>query len=138
MPSLRERREDILLLARSFLEGAVQRTGRKVTGLTSAAAQQLLAYPWPGNVRELENAVERAVVLARGSLVDVDDLPPEIGLAVAEPVAAGEVRTLAQVEREYVASVLRAVGGNRAQAAAKLGIGTATLYRRLKQLGTDR
>jgi DNA-binding NtrC family response regulator len=66
--------------------------------------------------------------------VDVDDLPPEVGLAVPEALA-GDIRTLAQVERDYIASVLRAVGGNRAQAAAKLGIGTATLYRKLKSFG---
>jgi DNA-binding NtrC family response regulator len=135
VPALRERREDILPLARTFLAGAVQRTGRKVSGFTPAAAQLLLTYRWPGNVRELENAVERAVVLARRSRVDADDLPAEIGLAVPEPVAVGEVRKLEQVERDYIASVLRAVGGNRAQAAAKLGIGTATLYRRLKSVG---
>ena len=136
VPPLRERRDDILALARSLLDAAAERTGRKVTSFTPAAAHQLLTYPWPGNVRELGNAVERAVVLARGSRVDVEDLPPEIGLALPEPVAVGDVRTLAQVERDYIASVLRAVGGNRAQAAAKLGIGTATLYRKLKHLGT--
>jgi DNA-binding NtrC family response regulator len=138
VPALRERREDILSLARSFLDATAERTGRKVTGFTPAAAQQLLAYPWPGNVRELGNAVERAVVLARRSRVDLDDLPPEIGLAVREPVAVGDVRTLAQVEHDYIASVLRAVGGNRAQAAAKLGIGTATLYRKLKRFDIGR
>jgi DNA-binding NtrC family response regulator len=136
VPALRERREDILSLARSFLDAAAERTGRKVSGFTPAAAEHLLTYPWPGNVRELENAVERAVVLARRSRVDVDDLPPEIGLAVPEPVAVGAVRTLAQIERDYIASVLHAVGGNRAQAAAKLGIGPATLYRKLKRFGT--
>jgi DNA-binding NtrC family response regulator/predicted hydrocarbon binding protein len=133
VPPLRERPEDILSLARSFLDAAAARTKHKVTGFTPAAAQQLLAYPWPGNVRELANAVERAVVFARRSRVDVEDLPPEIGLAVPEPAAGGQVRTLAQVERDYIASVLRAVGGNRAKAAAALGIGTATLYRKLKR-----
>lgn len=136
VPALRERREDILALARSFLDATAQRTGRKVTGFTPAAAQQLLTYPWPGNVRELGNAVERAVVLAQRSRIDVGDLPPEIGLAVPEPVAAGDVRTLDQVERDYITAVLRAVGGNRAQAAVKLGIGPATLYRKLKRFGT--
>jgi DNA-binding NtrC family response regulator len=136
VPPLRERREDIMALARSFLDATAQRTGRKVTGFTPAAAQQLLQYPWPGNVRELGNAVERAVVLAARSRVDVGDLPPEVGLAVAEPVAAGDVRTLDQVERDYITAVLRAVGGNRAQAAVKLGIGPATLYRKLKRFGT--
>jgi DNA-binding NtrC family response regulator len=135
VPPLRERREDILSLARAFLDDAAERTARKVTGFTPAAAQRLLTYPWPGNVRELGNAVERAVVLTRKSRVDVEDLPPEIGLAVPEPLAVADVRTLAHVERDYIASVLRAVGGNRAQAAAKLGIGTATLYRKLKRFG---
>jgi DNA-binding NtrC family response regulator len=138
VPPLRERRDDILPLARSLLAAVAERTGRNVTGFTPAAAQLLLTYPWPGNVRELANAVERAVVLARRRRVDVEDLPPEIGLAVPEPIAAGDVRTLAQVERDYIASVLRAVGGNRAQAAAKLGIGAATLYRKLKCFGPGR
>ena len=135
IPPLRERREDVLPLARSFLVSTAARTGRKVTSFTPAAAHQLLRYAWPGNVRELENAVERAVVLARGSRIDVDDLPPEVGLATAQATAATGVRPLADVEREYITSVLEAVGGNRAQAAARLGIGTATLYRKLKQYG---
>ena len=135
VPPLRERREDILPLARSFLTSAAGTAGRKMTGFTPAAAHQLLRYAWPGNVRELENAVERAVVLARRSRVDVEDLPPEVGLAVPDAVILDDVRPLADVERDYIRSVLRAVGGNRAQAAAKLGIGTATLYRKLKQMG---
>ncbi|MBI2185851.1 MAG: sigma-54-dependent Fis family transcriptional regulator [Acidobacteria bacterium] len=136
VPPLRERREDILPLARAFLAAAATRTGRTVTGLTPAAAHQLLRYGWPGNVRELENAVERAVVLAQGSRVDVDDLPQDIGLATPSPAGVGDIRPLAEVERDYITSVVRAVGGNRAQAAAKLGIGTATLYRKLKEYGT--
>ena len=137
VPPLRDRREDILPLARSFLSAAAERTGRKVSGFTPAAANQLLRYRWPGNVRELENAVERAVVLSRRSRVDTEDLPPELGLAVPDAVVPGDVRPLADVERDYIRSVLRAVGGNRTQAAAKLGIGTATLYRKLKQMGGD-
>ncbi len=135
VPPLRERREDVLPLARAFLADAAARTGRKVTGFTPAAGQQLVRYAWPGNVRELENAVERAVVLARGSRVDVDDLPEEVGLALPSAVAAGEIRPLAAVERDYITSVLAAVGGNRTRAAAQLGIGAATLYRKLKQYG---
>jgi transcriptional regulator with PAS, ATPase and Fis domain len=138
VPPLRERREDILPLARSFLMAATGQTGRKVSGLTPAAAHQLLRYDWPGNVRELENAVERAVVLSRRNRLDVEDLPQEVGLAVPDAVISSDVRPLADVERDYIRSVLRAVGGNRAQAAAKLGIGAATLYRKLKQYGEDR
>lgn len=137
IPPLRERREDILPLARSFLTATAQRADRKVNGFTPAAAHQLLRYAWPGNVRELENAVERAVVLARRNRIDLDDLPPEVGLATPDAVAATDVRPLADVERDYIRSVLRAVGGNRAQAAAKLRIGEATLYRKIKQYGGD-
>jgi len=133
VPPLRERREDILPLARLFLTAIAARTGSKVTGFTPAAAQQLLRHLWPGNVRELENAVERAVVLARRQRIEIEDLPPEVGLAVPTALAAGDVKPLAEVERDYIGAVLRAVGGNRTQAAAKLGIGPATLYRKLKQ-----
>ncbi len=136
IPPLRDRREDILPLARSFVVEAAKRTGRTVNGFTPAAAHQLLRYPWPGNVRELENAMERAVVLTRRSGIDLEDLPPEVGLLVPDAMSATDVRPLADVERDYIQSVLRAVGGNRAQAAAKLGIGEATLYRKLKQYGT--
>jgi DNA-binding NtrC family response regulator len=137
VPPLRQRREDVLSLARAFLDAAAKRTGRKVTGFTPAAAQRLLSYSWRGNVRELENAVERAVVLATRVRVDVEDLPQEVGLAAPEPVDPGEVRTLEEVERDYIRAVLRTVGGNRAQAAAKLGIGAATLYRKLKAIGGE-
>jgi DNA-binding NtrC family response regulator len=133
VPPLRERREDILPLARLFLAAAAARTGRNATGFTPAAAHQLLRYAWPGNVRELENVVERAVVLTTRSRIDVDDLPQEVGLAVPEPMATVDVRPLAEVERDYITSALRAVGGNRARAALKLGIGEATLYRKLKE-----
>jgi DNA-binding NtrC family response regulator len=136
IPPLRDRREDILPLARSFVMAAAKRTERTVSGFTSAAAHQLLRYTWPGNVRELENAMERAVVLTRRSRIDIEDLPPEVESAVPNAVSATDVRPLADVERDYINSVLRAVGGNRAQAAAKLGIGAATLYRKLKRYGT--
>ena len=135
IPPLRERRDDILPLARAFVDDAASRMGRKVGGFTPAAAHQLLRYEWPGNVRELENAIERAVVLTRRARIDVEDLPAEVGLAVPTAVAAADVRPLAEVERDYIQSVLRAVGGNRTQAAAKLGIGQATLYRKIKQFG---
>jgi DNA-binding NtrC family response regulator len=93
----------------------------------------LLRYAWPGNVRELENALERAIALVRSDRIGVDDPPPEVGTAPPAGEIAGEVRTLADVERDYIAAALRASGGNRAKAAKKLGIGAATLYRRLKQ-----
>lgn len=135
VPPLRERRDDILPLARTFLVDAAARLGRKISGFTPAAAQQLVRHDWPGNVRELENAVERAVVLARGHRIDVDDLPEEVGLALPGVAAPGSVRTLKEVEREYIAAVLRANDGNRTRTARQLGIGAATLYRKIKEYG---
>ena len=133
VPPLRERRDDVLPIARTFLETTAARMGLKATGFTPAAANQLLRYHWPGNVRELENAVERATVLATKARIDVDDLPQEVGHAVPEAFAPGDAKSLADVEREYITAVVRASGGNRTKAAATLGIGAATLYRRLKK-----
>jgi two-component system response regulator HydG len=109
---------------------------RKITGLAPKAADQLLRYAWPGNVRELENAMERAVALARGSRVEVEDLPEEIREAIAAPVATvGQVRPLDVIEKEYILAVLQLCGGNQTQTAQKLHIGSATLYRKLKRYG---
>jgi DNA-binding NtrC family response regulator len=137
VPPLRDRRDDVLPLARMFLVSTAARTGRKVTSLSPAAAQQLLRYDWPGNVRELENAIERATVLATGNQVDVPDLPQEVGLAMIPAAGSGAVKSLADVERDYITAVMKASGGNRTKAAATLGIGAATLYRKLKQYGDE-
>ena len=88
VPPLRERRDDILPLARVLLADAALRMKRKISGLAPGAADQLLRYDWPGNVRELENAMERAVALARGSRVELEDLPEEIRQAFPRPVAS--------------------------------------------------
>ena len=90
VPPLRERRDDILPLARVLLADAALRMKRKISGLAPRAADQLLRYEWPGNVRELENAMERAVALARGSRVELEDLPEEIRQAL--PEAGGHQR----------------------------------------------
>jgi DNA-binding NtrC family response regulator len=133
VPPLRERREDILPLARHLLAGIAKRFGKRAPALAPDAANLLVRYAWPGNVRELENALERAVALARSDRISVDDLPPEIGAAPVTVLADHDVRTLAEVERDYIVAALRASGGNRARAAERLGIGAATLYRKLKQ-----
>lgn len=135
LPPLRERRDDVLPLARALLASIGEKLGRKVSGFTSEAARQLLRYSWPGNVRELANAVERAVVLANGKRIDLEDLSEEVRRA--PPVAhisrqAGGARTLAELERETILAALRDAGGNKTRAAAQLGIGTATLFRKLK------
>jgi DNA-binding NtrC family response regulator len=133
VPPLRERREDILPLARAFVAEVARRTKTRVNGLTPRAADQLQRWGWPGNVRELQNVIERAVVLAQGSRVDLEDLPDEVRSAIPARDAPGGELTLADVEREYILSVLRSVGGNKARAAGQLGIGTATLFRKLKR-----
>lgn len=136
VPLLRDRREDILPLARVMLADAAMRMARKMTGITSAAADQLLRYDWPGNVRELENAMERAVALATGSRVDISDLPEEIRNVFPKPVfSSGTVQPLGEVEKEYILAVLKHNGGNQAKSALQLNIGTATLYRKLKKYG---
>jgi DNA-binding NtrC family response regulator len=120
VPPLRERRDDIVPLARTFLSSAVTRTGRQISTFTPAAIHRLLRYRWPGNVRELENVIERAVVLADGDRIDAVDLPEEVALATPGAHDANEVRTMAEVERDYIKSVLQVVGDNRAKAAEAL------------------
>lgn len=136
VPALRERRDDVLPLARVLLADAALRMKRKITGIAPSAADQLLRYEWPGNVRELENAMERAVALARGSRVDLEDLPEEVRQAFPLPVAtSGSVRPLAEIEKEYILSALHLNQGNQTHTAEQLRIGSATLYRKLKSYG---
>ena len=136
VPPLRDRTDDILPLARLMLADAAVRMARKISGLTPRTADQLLRYDWPGNVRELENAMERAVALARGSRVDLDDLPEEIRQAFPKPVASeGTVQPLRDVEKDYILAVLKLNGGNQTHTAKQLRIGSATLYRKLKGWG---
>ena len=132
VPSLRERNEDVLPLARVLLAQAAERLGRKAMGLTPRAAGQLLRWDWPGNVRELENTMERAVALATGDRVEVEDLPEEVRSALPGAYEPGNVRTLDLVEKDYILAALAANGGHQARTAEQLGIGTATLYRKLK------
>jgi DNA-binding NtrC family response regulator len=136
VPPLRERQDDILPLARVLLAEAAVRMARDISNLTPKAADQLLRYHWPGNVRELQNAMERAVALTDTSRVEVEDLPEEVRLAFAKPILSEEtVRPLRDVEKDYILAVLERSEGNRTRAAKLLGIGSATLYRRLKQYG---
>jgi two-component system, NtrC family, response regulator HydG len=136
VPPLRERRDDILPLARVLLADAVLRMKRKISGFAPNVADQLLRYEWPGNVRELENTMERAVALARGGRVDLDDLPEEIRQAFPKPLAVrGAVRPLEEVEKDYILATLELNAGNRTSTAEQLGIGSATLYRKLKRYG---
>jgi two-component system response regulator HydG len=136
VPPLRERRDDVLPLARVLLSDAALRMKRKISGLAPGAADQLLRYEWPGNVRELENAMERAVALARGGRLELEDLAEEVRRAIPRPAATGgKVRPLDEVEKEYILAALELNGGNQTHTAEQLRIGAATLYRRLKSYG---
>ncbi len=136
VPSLRERRDDVLPLARVLLADAALRMKRKISGLAPDASDQLLRYEWPGNVRELENAMERAVALARGTRVELEDLPEEVRQAFPMPVAStGTVRSLDEVEKDYIVAALALNAGNQTHTAEQLKIGSATLYRKLKSYG---
>ncbi|MGB5697907.1 MAG: sigma-54-dependent Fis family transcriptional regulator [Polyangiales bacterium] len=136
VPPLRERKDDILPLARVLLAEAALRMKRTISGLAPAAADQLMRYAWPGNVRELENTMERAVALARGKRVELEDLPEEIRHVFPSPVAsAGTVRPFRDIEKEYILAALEANGGNQTRTAEQLQIGSATLYRKLKSYG---
>jgi two-component system, NtrC family, response regulator AtoC len=130
LPPLRERRGDILPLAEALLARIGRDLARRPAALGPAARERLLAAPWPGNVRELANALERAVILSGG-----DTLGPEhvILEAAGTAPAAGAPQTLAELERDAIARALAAAGGNRKDAAERLGIGLRTLYDKLKR-----
>ncbi|MCY1062842.1 sigma 54-interacting transcriptional regulator [Nannocystis sp. SCPEA4] len=137
IPPLRERRDDIPRLALHFAKLFGESLGRRITDVSPAALEVLTRYRWPGNVRELRNVIERAMVLGDGPILDLDDLPPE--LMRAAPIAPAEappdarlVRPLAELEREAILNALAATDGNKARAAALLGIDRTTLYRKLK------
>ncbi|WP_437765191.1 sigma 54-interacting transcriptional regulator [Sorangium sp. So ce281] len=136
LPPLRERREDILPLARALLGAASRRLDRPVARFTPEAEGALERHGWPGNVRELENAVEHAVALAQGGAADLEDLPDDVRGAAPAGGETGEqpaARTLEGVERRAILAALERHGGNQARAAAELGIGASTLYRKLRR-----
>jgi two-component system, NtrC family, response regulator AtoC len=138
LPPLRSRGGDVLLLAQHFIDVHAARAGKRVTGLSPAAAEKLLAYSWPGNVRELQNCVERAIALTQHERIGVEDLPETVRaykrshvlIATDDP---SELVPLAEVERRYVLRVLEAVGGNKTSAAQILGVTRKTLYRKLEE-----
>jgi DNA-binding NtrC family response regulator len=132
LPPLRERREDLLLLANYFLRQFAQRYRKRLTGFESAAMQALIDYAWPGNVRELEHVVERAVLMAQGELVR----PSDLGLRVGRE-GAGRIdeMSLEDVESLLIKKALARYEGNVSAAADALGLSRSALYRRLKKYG---
>ncbi|HMA84214.1 MAG TPA: sigma-54 dependent transcriptional regulator, partial [Desulfosalsimonadaceae bacterium] len=143
VPPLRERKEDILLLAEHFLSIYAQKNRRLIKGFTPRAADLLMRYHWPGNVRELENAVERAVILTRGEMITPEHLPHPIqaidaGEGGAETVDTGvSVRALKDVEKEMILRTLDQTDGNRTRTAEILGISRRTLQLKLKKYGIN-
>ncbi len=137
VPPLRERRADILPLARILLAQATMRMGHTIADFTPRVADQLLRYEWPGNVRELRNAMERAAALGRNSRVELKDLPEEVRQAIPGPMLSvqGGVRPLDEIVKEYILASLELNDGNQTHTAKQLQIGSATLYRKLKKYG---
>ncbi|MDF1503700.1 sigma-54 dependent transcriptional regulator [Roseisolibacter sp. H3M3-2] len=140
LPPLRERRDDIPLLADHFLRVAASRRDEAAKALAPAALDALVAYQWPGNVRELENAIERAVILTPGDVVPAAALPERVTERKVEPLVTERTPTsptLEAIERAYVTWVLQNEGGNKSRAAEVLGIDPSTLYRKLARYGVE-
>ncbi|HKG92199.1 MAG TPA: sigma-54 dependent transcriptional regulator [Gemmatimonadaceae bacterium] len=140
LPPLRLRRDDIPLLAESFLARTGEQRGDGPKRLTPAALEVLQEYAWPGNVRELENAIERAVILTNGDTIDVGALPSRVTERKAEPLIAERAvtnPTLEMIERAYIMWVLQSEGGNKTRTADVLGIDPSTLYRKLSRFGIE-
>ena len=134
LPALRDRREDILPLATHFMKDCAVRLRMPTLRLAPQSVELLLEYCWPGNVRELQNAIEQAAVLCVDGVLTPDLLPMPRGTVGPGSLSALNQRTLEEVELEHIRRVLEHVEGNRAKAAAILGVGQATLYRKVKRL----
>jgi DNA-binding NtrC family response regulator len=135
MPALRERSDDIPVLIKHYLDQFTKEAGKHLKDIDYEAMQALLAYDWPGNIRELRNTMERAVVLADGDLITIHDLPDKFRTLDIEGVSTSSLRqALDNFEREYIKRCLTENKGNKENAANKLGIDLATLYRKLKKL----
>ncbi len=143
LPPLRDRPEDLPLLADHFTARYAAKNGKAIRGLTRAALAAMETYPWPGNVRELENAIERAVVLSRGEEIDVDDLPESVraggagraagstGAAEGRTLTVSLGTTLEEIELRVIRETLRQTKGDKNLAAQLLGIAARTIYRKL-------
>jgi two-component system response regulator AtoC len=137
LPPLRQRREDIEKLAHSFLKTYAAKHGRLVEGITPETLEVLKAYEFPGNVRELSNTIERAVIVTGDSKLQLTDLPEALRVSVLMGERARQRRTLAEVEADYISETLKAVGGNKSEAARLLGISRKNLYERLARYRRD-
>ncbi len=136
IPPLRERREDIMPLARHFLHESAMRSHKSIKGFTPEADRLMLSYSWPGNVRELRNLIERLVILGTSEQIEPQHLPVQFATQAAElprESASQDFRTLAQVERAYINRVMQRVEANKSKAAKILGISRQTLRKKLME-----
>lgn len=134
IPPLRERKEDIPLLAQYFLKKFATENEKEIAGFSNEATAFLMRYEWPGNVRELENAVERAVILAKNPDIEVTDISPN---NLAPYLAVSTTRNLKEVEKNHIEEVLLETGGNYTESAKILGISRMTLYNKAKTYGLN-
>ncbi len=139
LPDLKDRLDDIPVLAEALLVSCARASGVRAKGFTAAALDRLAGHPWPGNVRELRNAIEQALFRSRGPVMDAGDLPPWLsgagGSACGPGPGADETQTLDEIEREHITRVLARTGWNRSQAAQALGIDRRTLFSRIQKYG---
>lgn len=138
LPPLRERKEDIELLVRRFIQTFNARTGKAVEGLMPDALRHVLDYPWPGNVRELENAIERAFITCSNGRIALDDLPAEVrqlNPPLAHPASPGRPGRRRAASRAAIEAALQAADWNKAEAARQLGMNRTSLWRRMRALG---
>jgi DNA-binding NtrC family response regulator len=135
VPPLRERREDIPLLATHFMQLYAARLGRDVRAISDEALAALVAYPWPGNIRALRHALERAVILCDGDVLEAGDFALPVASAPAPSAAPAEAQTLIDLERRAIIQALAKHGGNVTHAADELGLTRASLYRRMEKHG---
>jgi DNA-binding NtrC family response regulator len=140
VPPLRNRENDALLLAQSFLKRSSSNRDGRVIGFKSSAAEKITSYPWPGNVRELQNCIERAVALAQFDHIGIEDLPERVARstvtrALPETCDPAAILPMDEVERRHISQVLVALNGNKASAARLLGMDRRTLYRKLERWG---
>jgi two-component system, NtrC family, response regulator HydG len=140
LPPLRERKEDIPLLAQNLLEELAPRIGSKVHTISPHALDALTDYDWPGNVRELKNVIERALIFADDGILDLEHLPEELfkrHLAHVSDSEPNEIAPLDEIEKKYILEVLERLGGNKLLTARHLNIATTTLYRKLRIYGIE-
>ncbi|MBE0540785.1 MAG: sigma-54-dependent Fis family transcriptional regulator [Verrucomicrobia bacterium] len=137
LPPLRERREDIMPLAEAFLKRFAAQANRPIRAFTPSAVDRLTGFDWPGNIRQLQNEIQRAVLLSEGDMVDASDL----SITRARPESAESQDTnftlLEGVERNAIIQMLKETGGNKLEAAKRLGIGRQTLYNKIKAYGIE-